>query len=790
MKLRNLIFLLGMLPIVSVGQPKQQTEVFQLSEVRLLDSPFKKAMMTDMNYILALDMDRLLAPYLKEAGLQPKAENYGNWENTGLDGHIGGHYLSALSKMYAATGDERMKERMDYMLSELKRAQDANSDGYLSGVPGGKAMWKDISEGKIDAGSFSLNKKWVPLYNIHKIYAGLYDAYAFGGSDEAKEMLIKLTDWAIHLVKNLSDEQIQDMLRSEHGGLNEIFADVAAINGDEKYLKLAKQFSHRAILDPLMKHEDHLTGMHANTQIPKVIGFKRIAEVDGDESWADAARYFWENVVDKRSVSIGGNSVREHFHPIDDFSSMIESEQGPETCNTYNMLKLTKHLFLSDPEVQYMDYYERATYNHILSTEESDHGGFVYFTPMRPGHYRVYSQPQTSFWCCVGSGLENHTKYGELIYAHSGDDIYWNLFIPSTLNWKEKGLELKQETKFPDAETSTLTVNQIKKSEFTLYIRYPKWVEAGALLIKVNGKEEAVDGTPGEYIALKRKWKEGDKVELTLPMRTTIEQLPDGENYYSIIHGPIVLAAKTDTTNMAGLYADDSRGGHIASGPKYPLNEMPVIIGDANKLTSMVKPIEGKPMTFTVDGLYPEKYKDLQLIPFFRVQESRYIVYFKVVSQDELKSMEQKMAKEEAAKKALEDATVDLVFPGEQQPESDHFIQSENTNSGVNQGKHWRDAAGWFSYQMDDKEGKACKLRVMYFGLDNGREFTISINDEKLADVTLDGSKGFEFFTVDYDIPQEILEKAAGKLRVKFEAVPGSVAGGIYEVRLMKNQTK
>jgi len=786
MKIRNLVILLGLLPIVSVAQKTQPVEVFPLSEVRLLDSPFKEAMMTDMNYILALDMDRLLAPYLKEAGLQPKAENYGNWENTGLDGHIGGHYLSALSKMYAATGDERMKERMDYMLSELKRAQDANDDGYLSGVPGGKAMWKEISEGKINAGSFSLNDKWVPLYNIHKIYAGLYDAYAFGGSEEAKEMLIKLTDWAIQLVKNLSDEQIQEMLRSEHGGLNEIFADVADITGDEKYLKLAKEFSHRVVLDPLLKHEDHLTGMHANTQIPKVIGFKRIAEVDGDESWADAARYFWENVVDKRSVSIGGNSVREHFHPIDDFSSMIESEQGPETCNTYNMLKLTKHLFLSDPKVKYMDYYERATYNNILSTEERDHGGFVYFTPMRPGHYRVYSQPETSFWCCVGSGLENHTKYGELIYAHSGDDIYVNLFIPSTLKWEEKGLELTQETNFPDSETSTLTINPKKKSEFTLYIRYPEWVENGALKIEINGEAVAVDVTPGEYVAVKRSWKKGDEVELTLPMHTTAEQLPDGENYYSIMHGPIVLAAKTDTTNMVGLYADDSRGGHIAAGPKYPLNEMPVIVGDADKLVSMVKPVPGEQMIFTVDGLYPDKYKNLTLIPFYNVEQSRYVVYFKVVSKEDLQNMEQKVAQEEAAKEALASATVDLVFPGEQQPESDHFIQSENTNSGVNQGKHWRDATGWFSYQLNDKEGQAGKLRIMYFGLDNGRTFTISINDEKLADVTLDGSKGFEFFTVDYDIPQDVLDKADGKLRVKFEAAQGSVAGGIYEVRLMK----
>lgn len=786
MKHIHILFFATLISTISFANTQHVVQPFHLSEVRLQEGPFKTAMMTDMDYILAMNMDRLLAPYLKEAGLEPKAENYGNWENTGLDGHIGGHYLSALSKMYAATGDMRMKERLEYMLSELKKAQDASGNGYLSGVPGGKAMWKEISTGNINAGSFSLNKKWVPLYNIHKIYAGLYDAYLYGGSDEAKEMLIKLTDWAIVLVQNLSEDQIQDMLRSEHGGLNEVFADVAAVTGEEKYIVLARQFSQKSILEPLLRHEDHLTGMHANTQIPKIIGYHRVAEVDGNESWADASRYFWENVVNERSVSIGGNSVREHFHPINDYSTMMESEQGPETCNTYNMLKLTKQLFLSDPQVKYMDYYERAMYNHILSTEEPENGGFVYFTPMRPGHYRVYSQPETSFWCCVGSGLENHTKYGELIYAHSGDDMYVNLFIPSTLNWKEKELELTQETHFPDEESSIITINPKKKSQFTLHIRYPKWVKPGELNIQVNGKNQEIRGASGEYVSVNRTWKKGDKVELHFPMHTHIEPLPDGKPYYSILHGPIVLAAKTDTSGLKGLYADASRGGHVAGGSKYPLNEMPMMVGSADQLAAHVKPVTDKPMTFTLDGLSPEKYKSLELIPFFRLHEARYVVYFKVVSPEFLQEMEAKMAKEEAVKEHLAAGTIDLVFPGEQQPESDHFIQSENTNAGVNQGKHWRDASGWFSYELKDKDKKAGTLRVMYFGLDSGRNFFIRMNDQKLAEVTLDGNKGSGFYTVDYDIPSSILENSDGTFRVKFEAKPGSVAGGIYEVRLIK----
>ena len=392
------------------AQLSTQVESFPISSVRLTTSPFKHAEDMDIQYLLGINPDRLLAPYLKEAGLVPKAENYTNWENTGLDGHIGGHYVSALSYMYAATGNMEIKGRLDYMISELQRCQD--SDGYLSGVVNGRKVWKEIKEGNIRASGFGLNDGWVPLYNIHKLFAGLRDAYLIGGKSEAKDMLVKLTDWMIRVVENLSEEQMQDMLRSEHGGLNETFADVAAITGDKRYLELAHKFSHQLVLQPLLKKEDKLTGMHANTQIPKVIGYKRIADLEGNQDWSEAARYFWKTVVEHRSISIGGNSVREHFHPATDFSSMLTSEQGPETCNTYNMLRLTKMLYQTSADASFMDYYERALYNHILSTINPIQGGFVYFTPMRSGHYRVYSQPQTSFWCCVGSGMENHARYG------------------------------------------------------------------------------------------------------------------------------------------------------------------------------------------------------------------------------------------------------------------------------------------------------------------------------------------------------------------------------------------
>ena len=594
--LTTYLFLFGFL-LTGKAQTQQEVSYFPLQDVKLLESPFLQAQQTDLHYILAMEPDRLLAPFLREAGLTPKAPSYTNWENTGLDGHIGGHYISALSMMYAATGDTAVYNRLNYMLAELHRAQQAVGTGFIGGTPGSLQLWKEIKEGNIRAGGFDLNSKWVPLYNIHKTYAGLRDAYLYAGSDLAREMLIALTDWMIDITAGLTDQQMQDMLRSEHGGLNETFADVAAITGDKKYLELARRFSHKVILDPLIKDEDRLTGMHANTQIPKVIGYKRVAELSQDDKdwnhaaeWDHAARFFWNTVVNHRSVCIGGNSVREHFHPANDFSPMLNDIEGPETCNTYNMLRLTKMLYQDSPDSRFADYYERALYNHILASQEPDKGGFVYFTPMRPGHYRVYSQPETSMWCCVGSGLENHTKYGEFIYAHQKDTLYVNLFIPSQLTWKEKGVSLVQETRFPDNGQVTLRIDKAPKKAFTISIRQPEWADSSeGYALSINGKEQpSVTEAENGYLSVNRKWKKGDIITFTLPMQVKLEQIPDKKNYYAFLYGPIVLAASTGTEHLDGLYADDSRGGHIAHGEQIPLSEVPMLIGNPGDRKSVV----------------------------------------------------------------------------------------------------------------------------------------------------------------------------------------------------------
>jgi DUF1680 family protein len=759
-------------------------KAFPLSAVRLLNSPFKQAQEIDMKYMLSLDADKLLAPFLREAGIESKTTSYGNWENTGLDGHIGGHYLSALSNMYAATGDKQIAERLNYMIDWLERCQQKDTDGYIGGIPGGKKVWQEIASGKINAGSFSLNDKWVPLYNIHKLFAGLIDAYTIAGNQKAKMVLIKLSDWFAVVISKLSDEQIQTMLRSEHGGMNEAFADIAVITGDKKYLEIARRLSHRSILDPLLQQKDALNGLHANTQIPKVIGYMRIAQIAGDTAWANATRFFWNTVTKHRTISIGGNSVREHFHPANDFSSMLESREGPETCNSYNMLKLTKQLFLSNPDASYMDYYERTVYNHILSSQHPA-GGFVYFTPVRPRHYRVYSQPQQGMWCCVGTGLENHGKYGELIYAHNNKDVFVNLFIPSILQWKEKGIVIEQKTAFPNSENTQIKIKLPSPQQFAIHIRYPSWVKPGKLKLKLNNKEVMVNRHANGYASINRKWKSGDIISISLPMETSAEFLPDSSQWVSFVRGPIVLAAVTDTTDLVGIKADHSRMGHIANGPLYPIDEAPLIIAKDKNFAMALEPIKSKPFTFTAPNLiYPDNYKKLQLVPFYTIHDARYMLYWRYATPQQLESIKEELRKNEEAKLALEAITVDQVAPGEQQPESDHNFNGDRTESGVYKDRHWRTAKGWFSYDLKNPDGEATKLRITYYGRDKNRSFDIYANKTLISTVELGGKEGDNFFDVDYPLPNEAMKEKI--ITVKFIAKEGSVAGGVYYVRLVR----
>ncbi|GAB3458159.1 glycoside hydrolase family 127 protein [Massilia terrae] len=762
----------------------QAAELFPLKDVRLGPSPFLDAQAADLNYILALDPDRLLAPFLREAGLQPKQPSYGNWESSGLDGHMGGHYMSALSLMYASTGDAEVLRRLNYFVSELKRAQRANGDGYVGGIPGGRQAWRDIENGKLHADSFSVNGKWVPWYNLHKTYAGLRDAWRYAGNEDAKAMLVALSDWALNLTSHLSDSQMQDMLRSEQGGMNEVLADVAQMTGQRKYMDLALRFSHQALLQPLEQGQDRLTGLHANTQIPKVIGFKRIADLTGSADMERAAEFFWQTVVEHRTVAIGGNSVKEHFNDANDFSSMMEEVEGPETCNTYNMLKLTEMLFLTQQKGSYADYYERALYNHILSSERPG-GGFVYFTPMRPNHYRVYSQVDQAMWCCVGSGIESHAKYGEFIYAHEGDALFVNLFIPSTLEWREKGARITQSTRFPDMDSTRITVDS--SSHFTMRIRYPAWVAAGRMQLRVNGLPVKVNAAPGGYASIERNWRRGDHVDVVLPMTTHLEQMPDLSNYYAVLHGPIVLAAKTKPfpDEHLDFLADGSRMGHIAKGPVCPQEAAPLFVSDTKAFMDKFKPVKGKPLTFVAPGLvHGGAGASTEFIPFFRLHDSRYMLYWQQTTSSGLVRIMAENREREAARLALDAQTIDQVAPGEQQPESDHFFKGDESRAGLTQGRHWREAKGWFSYDLTDRKREAKTLRLEFARADKGREFDILVNGQLLQSVRLDGEAAEEVYAREFALPAGL--RADGKLVVSLRARPGSSTARLFGLRLLR----
>ena len=761
---------------------------FPLARVRLLDSPFRTAEARDREYVLSLSPDRLLAPFLADAGLVQRAPLYGNWEADGLGGHIGGHYLSALSILYAATGEAVFLRRLTYMLDELQRVQLAHGNGYLGGVPGGAEAFDSIAAGRIDAQSFSLNGKWVPLYNIHKTFAGLHDAWTYTGSEQARRMLEELGEWALHTFGGLTDEQLQDMLRSEHGGLNESFADLYALTHDQRYLDLARRFSHRTLLDPLLAGEDRLSGMHANTQIPKVVGFERIAELTGDGNWHRAAEFFWRTVVEHRSVAIGGNSVREHFHPADDFSSMIEDVQGPETCNTYNMLRLTQQLFAVADDPRYLEYYERALVNHILSSEHPTRGGFVYFTPMRPAHYRVYSNPQETFWCCVGSGLESHAKYGEMIYARRGDSLLVNLFIPSTLDWSERGLTIEQRNRLPDEARTEITVRTEAPQRFPLLVRMPEWLAEGVPRAAVNGEPLAELPVRGGYLVVDRTWADGDRLTVELPMRNRLEQLPDGSDYYAVLRGPYVMAGYDGVDSLVGLVADDSRMGHVASGPRAPFSAAPVLVGTPEDvLAGLQAPASDSLRLELHTTVSPASAELPELLPFFRIHDARYTVYWQIMTPTKLRQRAAEQRAREAEAAALEARTVDWVQPGEQQPEVEHDFAGEGTTVGVYQDRHWRHAEGWFGYTLTDPEGEGEKLMLTYSGADRGnRRFRIEVNGRTIATESLTGDADRAFYSREYPLPADIRRGESGELIIRFRAEPGSLAGGIYAVRLVR----
>lgn len=767
--------------------------MFALADIDLGEGVFAHSHALNRRYLAALAVDRLVAPYRIEAALAPRASKYPNWESMGLEGHTAGHYLSALAQE-AAQGDDEMRQRLDYMVAELAACQQANGDGYVGAVPNGRALWTSIAEGTIDASSFSLGNAWVPFYNLHKMFAGLRDAWLYAGNRQAREVLIAFADWADRLVAGLDEQRMQALLATEHGGMNEVLADVYAITGDRRYLALARRFSHRALLEPLLRREDALDGLHANTQIPKVIGFARIGELDNDQAWIDAATFFWETVTRRRSIAFGGNSVGEHFNPVGDFSAMVGSPEGPETCNSYNMLRLSTQLYRLDPQPRYADFYERTLFNHILSSQHPQHGGLVYFTPIRPRHYRVYSQPQECFWCCVGTGIENHGRHGSFAYAHDAHSLTVNLYMASQLQWRERDLVLRQDTRFPDEASSRLSLQLRKPQRFRLRLRHPHWLD-GPLNVRVNGKPWLLQSTPSSYASIERDWANGDLVEIDLPMRTRAEGLPDGSDYVALMHGPIVLAARTGTENLDGLIADDGRGSHVAPGPYLPLNRAPMLVGDRETLATQVRPMPGRPLTFEAGGLIrPATFNSLPLEPLFRVHDARYVVYWRTATASAYPAVIRQIEADERQRQALEDRTLDQVVPGEQQPEIEHQYQGEDSSTGIRMGRHWRDTGQWISYRLKARRGTDpatdLELLLTFYGGDHNEGFNLLVEGRRLTTIRLQGDAKDAFVDRKIALPKDVAQAAVRRgITIKLVASTGRRTSGLFGLRLLRTET-
>ena len=778
--------------IITAGaQDKLYPNEFPISDVTLLDGPLKKARDLNIEVLLKYDCDRLLAPYRKEAGLAPKAKAYPNWD--GLDGHVGGHYLTAMA-INAATGNEACRQRMEYMISELQLCADANAKnhpewgkGYVGGMPNSERIWSTFKKGDFSVYFGS----WAPFYNLHKMYAGLRDAWLYCDNEQAKSLFLGFCDWAIDLTKGLSDAQMERMLDNEHGGMNEVLADAYAISGGQKkYLDVAKRFSHRRLLTPMLQRQDRLDNMHANTQVPKAVGFERISELStDDETYHDAAQFFWEIVTGQRSLAFGGNSRREHFPSKDACMDFINDIDGPETCNTNNMLKLTEGLHRRNPEARFADYYELATFNHILSSQHPEHGGYVYFTPARPRHYRNYSAPNEAMWCCVGTGMENHGKYGQFIYTRKGDHLFVNLYAASELNWKERDIVVRQETGFPYAQTSRITIAK-GKGLFTLQVRYPGWVKPGEFQVKVNGQPVDLVTGPSSYVPITRKWKKGDVVDIEFPMHNSIKYLPNEPQYIALMHGPILLGMKTGTEDMAHLIADDSRFGQYASGKKLPIDQAPILINNhIEDIANQLKPIEGKPLHFTLSTRMENPIRQ-EIQPFFEIHDSRYMMYWLALSEDSYKDYLDGLAKAEQERQALEARTVDKVQPGEQQPETDHKMETDQSYVGNSNDVFYRDASDghYFSYLMQTNGQTDLSLRLKYWGVGEWKshEFDIFVDDALVQSVNNTGKYRISEFKYEtYPIPSDLL-KGKTQVRVKFVAKPRKQIGEIYEVRLVK----
>jgi DUF1680 family protein len=791
-----------------------QAQPLPLNKVRLLGGPLKRAQDATAEYLLQLEPDRMLAGYRIRAGLEPKAGGYGGWDavdSRQLTGHIAGHYLSAISLMYAATGNEEFRRRADYIVTELKEVQDSRGDGYLGAIVNrdgvdGRELFERLSRGEIKSSGFDLNGLWSPWYTLHKTYAGLRDAFRFTGNKTALEIEIKFAEWAERILAPLNAGQIQHMLNTEFGGMNEIMVDLYADTGDKRWLDLSYKFEHRSFIEPLKRHQDILEGKHGNTQVPKLIGSADRYAYMGSPGDIMAASFFWDQVAQHHSYATGGHGHDEYFGEPGKLSDRVDGRTA-ETCNVYNMLKLTRRLFAIRPDAHYADFHERALFNHILASIDPEDGRTCYMVPVGRGVQHEYQGMFRSFTCCVGSGMESHALHGDGIYYEADDKLWVNLYAPSTAEWTAAGVNLKVETDFPEGESVVLKMMLQSPKEFTLVLRRPYWADDG-FSVNVNGEkisEDIIDpyrdvpesGRPvagrggveksGTYVELKRVWKTGDTVGLTLPKTLRLEPTPDNPRVAAIMWGPLVLA------DDLGPEREVRQGRDVSYQPQ----TIPVFVAAEQPVDQWVKSVPDQPGHFRITGVGRDSLgADLEvkadLVPFYRLHRRTYAIYFNLFTPPEWEEKKAEYVAEQKRLRKLEKATVAFAQPGEMQPERDFNFQGPDDARVTRiMGRPGRRGSSWFSFDLPVESERPMSLVVTYYSDDRSRRpisFDILVEGQRIGHQELARSRPPRFFDVVYPIDAGII-KDKEKVTVRFETTEGNTIATVFGIRMIRRDT-
>ncbi|MBN2612237.1 MAG: glycoside hydrolase family 127 protein [Bacteroidales bacterium] len=740
---------------------------FDLKNIRLLNGPFKSATELNLNTLLSLEPDKLLAKFRSEAGLMPKAEHYHGLEDHTIAAHSMGHYLSACALMYQATGNNQLLERVNYIIDELDSCQVADSTDYIGAIPGGKSMFTEVAKVSIRSSDFYLNDIQTPFYTGYKIMAGLRDAFRLCGIQKALETEKKFAYWLATIVMHLPDSSMQKILQCEHGGIIEVMADLYGDTGEDKYLLLSKKFHCQSVFDSLMHGVDVLPGEHVNTQMAGIIGLARHYELTGDSADRKTAEFFWKQVVKHHSYVTGGQGNNGYFGR----TGRLRNRLGPLTsdmCSSYNMMKLTSHIFSWTTSAQAADFYERVLFNHILASQHPADGRIAEYLSLDMGGFKEY-QPPYSFTCGAGTSLEIHSKHSGAIYYHNDEEIFINQFIASELTWKEKGVVLKQQTKYPEEQGTSIRLNLIRPADLTFCIRYPYWAKNG-ITIKINGKTQEVSETPGSFVRLKRTWKNNDQVEVAIPFTLRLESMPDDRNRIAVMYGPLVLAGDL--------------------GPEGDLNMsdqlyVPVFVTTDRDPANYTEPVQGRVNEFLTKGV--GKPRDVLLKPFYLTHERTYSVYWDLFSAKQWENLENDYNALQARKKWLETITHDFITAGDSVAEQKHKLKSEHSHAGHYKMRPYRKSYnGWFSYEIKVPPKRPTAIIVEYLGTFPGSgKFDIVVGNSVIASEEISYGNKKVFFENQYVIP-EVLTHGKKKITVTFRAHENQIVGPLFSIRLIE----